>query len=204
MMTFAISSACRATVCALATAAALASLPLRAADAGSRFVVRGAGSASCETFRTALREPKEAMPYIAWLIGFATATNKLTANTFDVIPTDDGMEFARAVGVVCAANRNANLATAAGWTIDALAPLRQTAETPFLVLSFEGKSVRVRQGAVKLLAQGLSARQLYRGDTSGQPSNDLYKAIKALQEKEKLAVTGLPDMDTFIRAVVKR
>ncbi len=64
--------------------------------------------------------------------------------------------------------------------------------------------VQVRQAAPQQLGTALAAKKLYKGVTSGQPNGDFYKALKTLQEREKLPVTSSPDIDTFIRAIIKK
>jgi len=68
----------------------------------------------------------------------------------------------------------------------------------------DGKTVAIRQDALKLLQSALIAKNLYKGDANGASSPQLVAAIKGFQRKEAIAVTGLPDIDTFIRAVIKR
>jgi hypothetical protein len=114
------------------------------------------------------------------------------------------MDFANVVTLLCRSNSKQTLVDAATQAVLTLQPLRQVTETPLVTFQFQGKSVQLRQGAAQQLAAALAAKNLYKGDTSGQPNADFYKAIKALQEREKLTVTSLPDIDTFIRAVIKQ
>lgn len=64
--------------------------------------------------------------------------------------------------------------------------------------------VQVRQAAAQQFATALASKKLYKGYTSGQPNGDFYKALKTLQEREKLPVTSLHAIDTFIRAFNKK
>jgi len=175
-----------------------------AADANGKFVVRGVGGATCETYLQAIRNPAVSSTYVSWLQGYATATNQMTPRTYDITPTNDGLDFAKVVAVVCNASRQDSLQVAAVKTIAALQPVRQAGESQNVTVTADGKSVQIHQGALQILQAGLAAKKLFGGMANGLPSAELTKAIKAFQASEKLPVTGLPDIDTFIRAVVKR
>lgn len=175
-----------------------------AADANGNFTIRGVGQETCQSFLTGIADPAGSARYISWLMGYVTAENRLLKDTYDLLPTLDGIDFVRTVGLVCRSRPQENLAIAANNTLAALAPLRQATETPLVTMASRGKSIQVRQGMVQALQGGLAAKGLYKGERTGQPSADLTKAIEALQQREKLAVTGLPDIDTLIRAVVKQ
>ena len=188
----------------LAVLASFASGPVEAADANGRYVVRGVGSLTCETYLAGLKDPILAQRHLSWLLGYETAANQAAPQTFDIMPTNGTMDFANVVTLLCRSNPKQTLVDATTQALLTLRPLRQVSETPLLTFTFQGKSVQVRKGAAQQLATALVAKKLYKGDTSGQPNADFYKAIQALQEREKLPVTGLPDIDTFIRAIIKQ
>ena len=188
----------------LAAVATFASVRAQAADTNGRYVVRGVGSATCEVYLAGLKDPAVAPRNLTWLLGYETATTQAAAQTFDIMPTNGTMDFANVVTLLCRSNPKQTLVDAATQAVLTLQPLRQVTETPLVTFQFQGKSVQLRQGAAQQLAAALAAKKLYKGDTSGQPNADFYKAIKALQEREKLTVTSLPDIDTFIRAVIKQ
>lgn len=188
----------------LALATAASSGPASAADANGRFTIRGVGQESCQAYLSALADPANSSRHISWLMGYVTAENRLLQNTYDLLPTLDGLDFVKTVGLVCRSNPQESLALAANNTLVALRPLGQTGETPVVTLSNRGKSLQVRKGVLQLVQAGLAGKGLYKGDQSGNAGADFYKAVEALQQKERLPVTGLPDVDTIIRAVVKK
>ena len=176
----------------------------QAADTNGRYVVRGLGSATCQTYLAGLKDPIVAPRYLSWLLGYETAAIQAAPQTFDIMPTNGAMDFANVVTLLCKSTPKQTLVDAATQAVLTLRPLRQVTETPMVTFVFQNRSVQLRQGAAQQLAVALAAKKLYRGETSGQPNADFYKAIKALQEREKLTVTGLPDIDTFIRAIIKQ
>ncbi len=191
-------------VVGLAVVALVFSGPAQASDANGRYVVRGVGGSTCEIYLAGLNDAVVAPRHLAWLLGYATAANEGAPQTFDIMPTTGTMDFANVVTLLCRTDPKNTLVSAANQAVLILRPLRQVTETPLVTFTFQGKSVQVRQAAAQQLATALAAKKLYKGDTSGQPNGDFYKAIKTLQEREKLPVTSLPDIDTQIRARLKK
>jgi len=174
-----------------------------AADSNGRFSVRGLGGHSCADYLAATGKPAELGAYSSWLLGYATARSRVEAGTFDMLPTQGGLDFVNVVGAVCRQQQTALLETVADQTLRVLAPVRQAAETPLVQVQADSKSVAIRQASLQQLQTALIARKFYKGTATGAPSPQFIDALKAFQRKEGIAVTGLPDIDTFIRAIIK-
>ena len=182
-----------------------ASLPASASDAAGKFTARGVGSNACSAVLTSLKDDKIAISlYGSWLMGYASAYNRNVPQTFDILPTATGSDLMGIVMAVCRISPTASLETATAQALAAVAPMRLTRETPLVKVVSDGKSVDIRQEAVTNLQQALLDKGLYRGPVNGVSSPALVAAIKTLQTREKLTPTGLPDIDTLIRAVLKK
>jgi peptidoglycan hydrolase-like protein with peptidoglycan-binding domain len=120
------------------------------------------------------------------------------------LPTSAGGDLLGIVMAVCRVSPNASLETATAQSLSAVAAMRLTRETPIVKVTADGKTVEIRQEALTNLQQNLSEKGLYRGPLNGVSSPALVAAIKAIQTREKLEVTGLPDIDTMIRAILKK
>lgn len=175
-----------------------------AADSNGRFSVRGLGGHSCADYLATAGKPAEMGAYSSWLLGYATARSRTESATFDMLPTQGGLDFVNVVGAVCRQRPSVLLETVADQTLRLLAPLRQAAETPLVQVQADGKSVAIRQASLQQLQTALIAKKSYKGTATGASSPQFVDALKAFQRKEGIAATGLPDIDTFIRAIIKR
>lgn len=81
--------------------------------------------------------------------------------------------------------------------------LAAVSSSPLVVVSADGKSVSIHQESLKRLQAALIAKQVFKGAATGTPSPQFTDALKVFQRREAIPVTGLPDIDTFIRAIVK-
>jgi hypothetical protein len=175
----------------------------KAADAAGRFAVRGVGSRSCGDYRAALGDAASTAPYASWLMGYVSARNRNSAELFDVLPTQPGIDLLNVVAVICGTRETMVLETAASEAVRVLRPLSQASETPLVQFRTGKGSVTIRQGALVRLQTALIDRKLFKGPANGIPSAEFAAALRAFQKKEAIPVTGLPDMDSFIRAILK-
>jgi hypothetical protein len=190
----------------LAMPLAFGAMPSLASDVSGKFTVRGVGSSPCSTVIAAFKSNDKgaATAYASWIMGYTTGYNRFVPQTFDILPTPAGSDLVGIVAAVCRASPTASLESATGQALTAVAAMRLTRETPVVKLTSGGQSVELRQEAVTALQQSLTLKGLYKGPANGVSSPALISAIKALQTKEKLKVTGLPDIDTLIRANLKK
>lgn len=191
------------TFLAMAATAATLSTPALASDAAGQFAVRGIGGQSCESFTTALAARQNIGAYAQWLMGYASALNRSTPQVFDVFPTESGLDLMGIVGAVCRTNKTLPIEAAANNALRAMAPARMT-KSSTLVTVVNGKtSLSLRSEALQLLQTALIRKKFFKGAANGASSPELVKALTEFQVKEAIPVTGLPDIDSFVRAVIK-
>lgn len=176
----------------------------QAADRSGKFSIRGPGSQSCAAFLAAAGKPEDYARYASWLLGYASARNRIEPNTYDFIPTEAGADLPNIVAVICRSNDKASVEQAAHSAIAALAQMRQASASPLVEVQADGKRVKIHQEALRTLQTALIARKAFTGKADGFASASLVAALKNFQRKESIPVTGLPDIDTFIRVLIKR
>lgn len=189
---------------ALATGAGFFAGTGHAADAGGNFAIRGLGSQTCATYLAAIAKPDGAARYGSWLLGYASARNRMDAGTYDILPTEAGGDLVNMTAVICRSRPQMLLENAVNNLVRSIAQLRQSASSPLVQVRSGDTSVSIHQDSLKRLQGALIAKQLFRGAATGASSPQLIDALKAFQRQEGIAVTGLPDIDTFIRAIIKR
>jgi hypothetical protein len=197
----------RARIPMLAVACALlVAGPAAAADDQGRFAVRGAGSDRCSVFQAAIvaNDGARLERYGAWLLGYLSASNRLISRTFDAVPSLAAADLLGLVSVLCRTQPEALVDTVASQALVVLSPIRLTTDSPLLTVSNGGKSLQLRTEALVTLQRNLATKGAFKGPADGKASPQLTKAITEFQQKEKILVSGLPDIDTQIRAGLKK
>lgn len=176
--------------------------PGHAADAAGKYAVRGAGGSPCATFLSALSAKNQPLidQYASWLMGYVSAVNRLQAQTFDAMPTMRPGEMVALAAMTCKLEPKLTVELAAARGLNAVSALRAGQESPVVTLTSDGRTVQIRQQALTTLQRNLSARGMFTGAANGAASPALTVAIKAFQTQVKLPATGLPDLDTILRA----
>lgn len=182
----------------------LAALPGvgHAADQRGRYAVRGMGGSTCTSALKTLATPGDANALIGWLLGYATAVNRLQGDTFDVIPSGDGADLARVFAVVCQKQPDLAVEAAVQRAIASLAPLRLRQESPLVAVGTAPATVQLRQETLVRVQAVLIGRKLLAGPADGKSSPALVAALRKFQVAEKLQPTGLPDLQTLARALL--
>ena len=173
-----------------------------ASDVEGSFALRGYGSRTCETFNTEFPDSRHAANYGSWLMGYATARNRVESGTFDVLPLPDGAVFLQAVSAICADQPTITVEAAAHEVIRATSPMHQRNATAIVVIEHKGRTIAIREGALKALQSRLSERGMYSGPIDGQWGTAIAAAVETFQKREKITVTGVPDLATLFRALV--
>lgn len=173
-----------------------------ASDADGSFALRGYGSRTCETFNTEFPDSAHAVNYGSWLMGYATALNRVESETFDVLPLPDGAVFLQAVSAICADQPAITVEAAAHEVVRAISPMHQRRATAVVTIEHEGRTTTIREGSLKALQSRMSERGLYSGPLDGKWSDAIAKAVETFQVREKITVTGVPDLATLFRALV--
>jgi hypothetical protein len=179
---------------------ALASPPARAADADGRFMVKGAGTATCERFLTARREKNaEYVSLAGWLDGYLSFMNQSEDRTFDVAPWQGTELLLSAVAVECRRNPQANFHGAAYRVATSLRPGRLQAKSPPVTATVDGKSLVLYAEVVTRIQQRLKLRGLFAPEPNGRYDADTTAALRAFQRDQQLPETGLPDQLTLAK-----
>ncbi|WP_297369962.1 peptidoglycan-binding domain-containing protein [Acidocella sp.] len=189
----------------LAFAMALAATGAHAADRSSNFAIRGIGAETCQAFFSA---PAKVRPYAdlalqAWILGYVTAENRLSSNTYDIVGLQDPAVMPRLVGALCQANPNADIEGVVAGLITRLAPLKVAANSPLLTLHAGTASVAIRQETLVAVQKALARQGVYAGRANGEPTEVLQSALTSYQKKQQLPVSGLPDSATIIRLLIE-
>lgn len=179
--------------------------PAAAADDKGAFAVRGVGSDRCDAFIAAIaaKDGLKLERYGSWLLGYLSASNRLIGRTFDAVPSQVPTDVLGIVAVICRNQPAALVDTAVSQALVVLNPIRLTADSPLITVSNAGRTLQVRTEALIRLQQNLAKKGLYKGPADGKLSPQLAKIISDFQQVEKIQISGLPDLDTQIRAGLK-
>jgi hypothetical protein len=179
---------------------ALAWQPASAADADGRFMVKGAGTATCERFLTA-RQKKDAeyVSLAGWLDGYLTFMNQSEDRTFDVAPWQGTELLLSAVAVECRRNPEASFHGAAYRVATSLRPGRLQAKSPPVTATVDGKSMVLYAEVVTRIQQRLKLRGLFAPEPGGSYDAATAAALRAFQRDQQLPETGLPDQLTLAK-----
>lgn len=188
----------------LALAAATAALaPAHAATGRGEFGIKGIGATDCATL---VREYKagtpNAMMYGGWMHGYITAMNQTSPDTFDLAPWHDLNTLTNFVVDYCARNPKTSFGQAIFNLTSALGPKRlKTASAP-LRLSKDGTTFVMYAEVLTRMAHALKAKGLYKGAVAPEKpefTDDLARAVKTFQARNRLRQTGIPDQFTLFR-----
>lgn len=177
-----------------------------AADAGGKFSVRGVGSDRCESLSAAFSKKDDAAVnrYVSWILGYASASNKFSTQTYDALPSKDGRDLIALIVGYCQQNAAVPIEVSTSRVLGGLKAVRLTQESPLVSFSSEGKALEIREESVRFIERTLKISGYYKGAETGKSSPQLIAAIKAFQVAQKLPATGLPDINTLIRAAVRK
>jgi pimeloyl-ACP methyl ester carboxylesterase len=176
----------------------LASAATTAADPEGRFMVKGAGTASCAQFLAAqkVRGP-EFISFAGWLDGYLTFLNQSEAGTFDVAPWQGTELLLAAVAGDCRRDPKATFHAAAYRVARGLRPGRLPAKSAPVAALVGEQSVVLYEEVIVRIQQRLKQRGLYDGEASGKYDTATAAALRAFQREKQLPETGLPDQVTL-------
>jgi hypothetical protein len=188
----------------LALAAATAALaPAHAATGRGEFGIKGIGATDCATL---VREYKagtpNAMMYGGWMYGYITAMNQTSPDTFDLAPWHDLNTLTNFVVDYCARNPRTSFGQAVFNLTSALAPKRLKSASAPIRLRRDGTSFVMYAEVLTRMAGALKAKGLYKGPVAADKpefTDDLARAVKAFQARNRLRQTGIPDQFTLFR-----
>ncbi len=174
----------------------------KASDADGNFALRGYGGRLCRNYIFESAEPSQADRYGSWLMGYATAYNRLQPEHFDALPFPDGTALFEVVSAICTDQKDITFEAAAHEALQSLAPLRQKRPSEMMTIKSGNQSLTIRQDALQLLQQRLKELKFYAGPVDGQWNRPMAESVKNFQASQKIEASGLPDLATLIRAIV--
>lgn len=186
-------------------AGALAAPSVAAADAKGSYALHGIGALPCGELVLRMKENATAREQLAsWLLGYVSATNRMSANTYDALPTQQVGVLAEIVGSVCGSNPSALVETAALSVLKALELARAPSESPLVTAAVNGKNVVLRKTALVAVQESLILRKLLNANATGEFSKATEQALREFQKAEGFAETGLPDMTSMLRLLAPK
>lgn len=189
----------------LVAAGALAMPSVQAADAKGNYALHGIGALPCGELVTRIKQEATSREQLAaWLLGYISATNRLGAKTYDVLPAQQVGVLAELVGNVCGTSPRSLVETAAFSVLKTFEALRATAESPLVTASANGKSVALRKASLVAVQESLIQRKLFRAKANGEFGKATEQALRDFQKSEGLAETGLPDLVTMLRLLAAK
>lgn len=175
--------------------------PASAADAKGFFALDGGGAAECKTFLEARKaDDKRALNHFGgWLDGYISASNRYTADTYDLTPWQITDVLLLLVSRYCENYPNDRVGVAADNLILSLTPHRLTAQSSKIRAGSETRGVVLYREVMRRAQQGLKEQGFYTGPIDGNYGDAMKKAIIAFQEKNGLSASGLPDQEILFR-----
>lgn len=176
-----------------------------AKDTEGKFAVKGAGASRCQDFVAALdqkNEPK-VLSYGAWLNGYLSFYNQETVETFDISPWQSSEYLMRALYQHCKKNPSVNYFIAVGYMIDALKSERLTSSSDLVSISDGTHKHYYYRELIKRLKKALNEKLDIDLEIDGQFDNATEQAVRELQKRNSLPVTGVPDQETLHFAFTK-
>lgn len=172
-----------------------------AASSDGNFAARGIGAQSCVNLTTALAgETKEvtSIQLGAWVAGYLSHANRVTAGTYDIMPIQNIYGVATILARICDRNPQSLIEPAMDGIVSVMRDHTQPTDSPLSVVENEGKEIAVRQAVLRdaqrlLIAQGY----LDTGNDDGAYGPKTRDALSQFQQSKNLEANGLPDALTL-------
>lgn len=175
-----------------------------AADAEGNFALRGFGAETC-TAATARLQGNEAATSAAlsWMLGYATAFNRIQSETFDISPLTDATAVFRMVIGVCQKSPDSMVETVAFDILRTIARARVTSSSPVVEMRAGEVQATVRRETLVQVQAQLVARGHLSGKPDGTFGPQTQAALTAFQEAQDLPQTGVASSETIVRLLVE-
>lgn len=174
-----------------------------AADKSGSFAVHGIGADTCNAVTSAILKGNNGLrgQLVAWSLGYLTATNRLSPDTFDASIIRNPSVLANVVLGVCQHNPKATIEAVDFSILKQMHPVRERTKSPFVDTKWKGHQVRIRKDVLielqkTLIKQGL----LHRAD--GVYGPDTRDALVTYQKTHHLRPSGLPTEATVLSALL--
>lgn len=187
--------------------AGLAGLPnaAQAADVNHDFAVRGIGAEQCSSFLqpAGKTEIYKDLSVENWVLGYLTATNRITPDTYDIMALQQPQIIPNLVVAMCKANPNASVEDVVDGLVQRLEPIKIDRESSLLKITNGNDEVDIRKATLVLVEKGLIKHGDYNGKADGVYGPDLKTALAKFQKEQSLPQTGIPDSATIIRLLIE-
>ena len=191
------------TLKSLSFAALVSILPVSsfAASSDGSFAARGIGAQNCESLTTALTgETKEvtSIQLGAWVAGYLSHANRVTPETYDVMPIQNIYGIATILARICDRNPQSLVEPAIDSIVSIMGDYTQPTDSPLSIVENAGTEIAVRQSVLAdaqriLIAQGY----LDPGNDDGAYGPKTRDALSQFQQAKNLEANGLPDALTL-------
>jgi hypothetical protein len=167
-------------------------------DSRGMFSVKGVGTANCAHYLDARREKgKEFLLYAGYLGGYVTAYNKLSSETFDILPWQNIDTLLGLLANYCTQQPDHNYAVAVSELIQMLTPSRLEVASKITEARTPQGSVRIYHETLRRIQAKLAVLGHYNGSADGLFGPNTRRGIEIYQEIKGLKKTGLPDQPTL-------
>jgi len=189
------------TIAATAFAAALA-MPASAADTDGRFALRSLATLTCgqvvDTINARQGEDLQKLvdDLSLWLGGYLTHANRITQNTFDVVPFAVERDILAVIVNQCEGlPGDTSFEAATHGVLTSLSPLGVPALSPVLT---GDTMIPLRQGIVVRVQERLIALGFLQGNADGIVGERTITAVTDFQKSRSMTVTRRLDIDTVL------
>lgn len=183
-----------------AVATLLPASSFAATDDGN-FAARGIGAQSCENLTSFFKgEDKDVVSTQlgAWVAGYITHANRVTPDTYDMMPIQNIYGVATILARICDRNPESLVEPVMNRIVSIMTSFVQSEATPLSVVENDGKEVAIRQAVLMDAQSRLIARgHLESGNDDGVYGPRTREALINFQQSNNLEVTGLPDALTL-------
>jgi len=174
--------------------------PAAAADQSGRFVIKGAGTATCKDYLEAYQDkPGGFLLYLGWIGGYVTAVNQYRSDTYDLTSWESMGLLAAVLQGYCREHQQTSFFNATQKLVEALN--RDSLKTfhPGIDVYNRGVTLTLTQPLLSRVQHRLAELGHYQGDTDGEFGDAAKAAMSAYQKKHGLPPTGLPDQLTLFQ-----
>lgn len=191
-------------ISALAAAIAPASGAL-AQEETKDFSARGLGALACSDLLTMITGPERDVTselIVAWMAGYISHANRITPETYDIVPVQDLYGVATVLARICERNPSELVEPMANLVVNAFQPLAVSEAGEVLEISNDTTTIRVARSVVQQVQDRLIERGLMpAGSADGQFGPMTRTALTEFQEGLGATPTGIPDVITVFLLV---
>lgn len=170
---------------------------LNAATPDGQFATRGVGALPCQALPGFLGDAQNRNPrdqFVAWITGYLSHANRITPDTFDVVPVQDNFGIEALAELLCRDNPSLLVETVVHEIVRAFADGAVIGVTDLIVIRQDDKSVQVRAETLKAVQDRLvSAGHLASDAADGAYGPKTRAALQAFQRAASIRETGVPD-----------